>query len=120
MTQLDEREPSNITSTTGCEHAAFISNRIVIPQAAGQFDLTVRCLTPMVHWPGISNTTPTVFDATTIDRMQERFQVLLEGIVEKPEPVAGRSPAHDHRRSASGLEWPGTTRARPHRKPVPA
>jgi len=56
----------------------------LMPQSAGQFDLTIEIADASGPLRGYFEYNPDVFDAATIARMQEHFQALLEGIVDQP------------------------------------
>ncbi|MGQ0809754.1 MAG: amino acid adenylation domain-containing protein [Nitrospiraceae bacterium] len=56
----------------------------VIPQRTGQFDLTIEMSETGGALEGCFEYNADLFDAETIERMQEHFHVLLKGIVEQP------------------------------------
>jgi amino acid adenylation domain-containing protein len=56
----------------------------VIPQSAGQFDLAIEVSDSSGPLTGCFEYNADLFDASTVDRMQKHFRVLLESIVEQP------------------------------------
>ena len=87
MSQLHEPEHSD-TATAGASTPLHLEPYLM-PQSAGQFDLTVEMSDTDGPLAGYFEYNADVFDATTISRMQEHFQVFLEGLVEQPnQPLA--------------------------------
>ena len=82
MSQL--HEPADSDTTTTAASTPLRLEPYLIPQSAGQFDLTVEMSDTDGPLSGYFEYNADLFDAATIDRMQEHFQVLLEGIVEQP------------------------------------
>ena len=83
MTQLNGGDRSYQTGTPGPTQQLHFEPYL-IPQSAGQFDLTIEIADSNGPLTGCFEYNADLFDATTIARMQEHFQVLLEGIVDHP------------------------------------
>ena len=86
MTQLAERARWDGNGTPG-PSAEVRFEPYVIPQAAGQFDLTIEISDSDGPLAGCFEYNADLFDATAIARMQEHFRVLLEGIVDEPDQL---------------------------------
>ena len=84
MTQLNgEHHQSYDIGTPGASDQVLFEPYL-IPQSAGQFDLTIEISDAGGPLTGCFEYNADVFDARTIARMQEHFQVLLEGILDEP------------------------------------
>ncbi len=91
MTQLNERGISYENNTSGASKHLHLEP-YVIPQSAGQFDLTIEISDTDGPLTGCFEYNADLFDATTIARMQEHFQVLLQGIVDQPNQLLAELP----------------------------
>src|SRR5438128_549749 len=91
MTQLDGWTSSDKSGTTRTSEQVQFEPYLV-PQSPGQFDLTIEISDTNGPLTGCFEYNADLFDATTIARMQEHFQMLLEGIVDQPNQLVGDLP----------------------------
>ena len=91
LTQLNERGISYKNNASGASKQLHFEP-YVIPQSAGQFDLTIEISDSNGLLTGCFEYNADLFDATTIARMQEHFQALLEGIVDQPNQLLADLP----------------------------
>src|SRR5262249_9377506 len=63
-----------------------------LAQQEGQLDLTIEMIEGHAFLFGLFKYNPDLFDATTIERMANHFQILLEGIVAHPDQGISELP----------------------------
>jgi amino acid adenylation domain-containing protein len=91
MTQLNGDNRPHKSGTAGSSKQLHFEP-YVIPQSAGQFDLTIEISDSDGPLTGCFEYNADLFDAATVGRMQEHFQVLLEGIVDQPNQLLADLP----------------------------
>ncbi|MEO1375821.1 MAG: amino acid adenylation domain-containing protein, partial [Cyanobacteria bacterium J06635_10] len=90
---VPEYELSVSNKTTAIENWAGLKlEPFVIPQQEGQNDLVFDIVETRECYVGIFRYSTDLFDRTTIKRMADNFQILLEGIVNNPSQEIGLLP----------------------------
>ena len=107
MTQQNERGISHKNTTSGASEQLHLEP-YVMPQSAGQFDLAIEISDSSGPLTGCFEYNADLFDATTIARMQEHFQVLLQGIVDQPNQLLAELPLMTLEERRQVVAWNNT------------